>query len=1490
MGVAGVQAVVVHVPQGKIHVYNYSAEVKAGQNEFSSYASKLQVRGRLIHKRESSDSDYFKFHDVETTVYNGAEDGKVHGDYKPLGDAVKDFEEPVLLVYDNLDNLRGIRIQEKEAVWSKNMKMSLISLMGIQVQGNTEALKKLTRSTSYQTNEKTIRGHCQVSYSLRREMRAGRMVYYLRKYYEPKSCSDYVQHEAHDVKTAHCKIKPEEDFVTFSKKLYQFELTDDYFLLKKIISHEKLSYLPYSHRSSGVQYIETSQTFEFEKVINASELALPDVNFKSTPIINDISFNNHDVVASREHYFGRNAMKSGDKIDRVKNLLILIVDRLKENPIDISQTDAEHKGLLLDLHHTIATLDSESMYLVYKHFNSDAEKENMIRNLFLEMVPHTGSYAAWNFTKNMIANDEFPDESIVVDMLTNLPMFVSNPNEEFVKSMLQFRNLHQLSKSTKIVHAGVLSYSILLHKAYKNVGNNAPEYLRSELESFFERIKHEPTYESKIVYMMAMRNVEVGNISAYLLPIINGMDVFEVTAHMRNVEKYRRAAMWAVVNSIHGDEKFRQNNPFWQILSNNSEPFSLRLTAYEILVPRNPNLDLDLLMRVHSIMSDEQDEHLFNFHYTTMKNIAESTDPCNKGISDLARKVLRLTQSRKVFSSALSSASVFDYFDDKYGYGKTLKIATGINEASGIPQFGYYETITTFLKSRLDSAVYWNVDGVNLNMIISLVKNLFRDELDDAQTPNEISDEKVRNLLRQTYGHKLLDKHIHVEFWSVNKGYVTNVDVYSESGLSNYLKKYVTSYKPRNFMDVKEKFYLLWLNFSFFNQHKIVTATDMGIPVIFQKEFPTLSFMKVNPNIYPLQTIVAMKLEFEAKMYHHGRYEMKFYNPFAGIFQCVRRDVSMHLSLPADLTISLNLKTYNWKIALPRNPKTRFSVAGINTYTINRVEISGDFNGILKSYCSTCNNQVEITKGPSYKHNYMKVVHSKELGLDYSQSIYDCETHRPYTIEYEEIFRVFNTKENNVDKEEWATVMLKMHHALFNFIHAPYASTCGKSLNLSPSTIHPTSHIEINWRFNMKNYNGRITLRVDGSIDTKAASANDTVSYWDFNFDADLSLFVNDVKLQLTKRTQEEKNYKICLAALKEYPNFFIESMALKQETNTEITFDMGYTDSEFCSFDASHTGVTVAIKGELLDEQIEQMAKNVKPGSCFKNPKNSLDLDITQYFDWNCLYEAVRCTTMRNYTIDVGYKNIPQEFLAILIILDDYLRYDRMLYLSYSSNHTEPGTIKILATYPMSDNYGNLNIMNPYFTYSFLYKPEDPEIQRTDLVLDNIGFSSNFLIDYYKGEIRPCIAHANDVITDLNQTLPMDLKNWTLLSGDHELMTYAVFVKSIKDKVSVKIYAGMHVLEILPEKITFDGMNIENYEKGLSLPSATESETYYKLLVINQLLVVETDKLSKVKIFYTPYNVVVLPYIILDRNIDGICGHMGSTSYVQQVPLIYDN
>lgn len=60
----------------------------------------------------------------------------------------------------------------------------------------------------------------------------------------------------------------QEDLVTSAEKTYEIEYFDNKFVVKKIVSHEKSSYLPWLHRSFGTQYIETKYAVKSPLIVS----------------------------------------------------------------------------------------------------------------------------------------------------------------------------------------------------------------------------------------------------------------------------------------------------------------------------------------------------------------------------------------------------------------------------------------------------------------------------------------------------------------------------------------------------------------------------------------------------------------------------------------------------------------------------------------------------------------------------------------------------------------------------------------------------------------------------------------------------------------------------------------------------------------------------------------------------------------------------------------------------------------------------------------------------------------------------------------------------------------------------------------------------------------------------------------------------------------------------------------------------------------------
>jgi len=186
----------------------------------------------------------------------------------------------------------------------------------------------------------------------------------------------------------------------------------------------------------------------------------------------------------------------------------------------------------------------------------------------------------------------------------------------------------------------------------------------------------------KMVYLMAMRNVQVGNIEKFLEPIIrNPYSVSDKPHHIRV------QAIWAVKKAI-VDKPEYTHDLLWPIFSDVSQPLPVRIVAYDVLMSQMPNMKR--LMNIYWFMVYEKNNHLYNYHLTTLKGLANSVDPCLTPVREMARKVMRFTKIRPV-TTELSSKKFMDYIDPMYEHGESWNSAWVLDELTSVPHAGYVE-------------------------------------------------------------------------------------------------------------------------------------------------------------------------------------------------------------------------------------------------------------------------------------------------------------------------------------------------------------------------------------------------------------------------------------------------------------------------------------------------------------------------------------------------------------------------------------------------------------------------------------------------------------------------------------------------------------------------------------------------------------------------------------------------------------------------------
>lgn len=204
---------------------------------------------------------------------------------------------------------------------------------------------------------------------------------------------------------------------------------------------------------------------------------------------------------------------------------------------------------------------------------------------------------------------------------------------------------------------------------------------------------------------MAMKNVQVGNIEKLLEPIIRGEVMISENPHHIRVQ-----AIWAIKKAV-ADKVEYTHNLLWPILADVTQPLLIRIVAYDVLMNQMPNMQR--IMNIYWLMIHEQNNHLYNYHLTTLKGLANSVDPCLTPVREMARKILRFTRIRPV-TTQLSSKHFVDYTDPMYEYGESWNTAWILDELTSLPHAGYIEYHTSVARKPVDKV------GVS-NMSIYLV-------------------------------------------------------------------------------------------------------------------------------------------------------------------------------------------------------------------------------------------------------------------------------------------------------------------------------------------------------------------------------------------------------------------------------------------------------------------------------------------------------------------------------------------------------------------------------------------------------------------------------------------------------------------------------------------------------------------------------------------------------------------------------------------------
>jgi len=292
--------------------------------------------------------------------------------------------------------------------------------------------------------------------------------------------------------------------------------------------------------------------------------------------------------------------------------------------------------------------------------------------------------------------------------------------------------------------------------------------------------------------------------------------------------------------------------------------------------------------------------------------------------------------------------------------------------------------------------IYWSAYG--MHDIMKLVKKEFM-----GSTVESLNNKNVKDILVSASQDMPMKKPIHIDICITLNGQAIVAQHYNQESLKNMLTD-MHQLKQMTSSNLQEVIYDTF--------YEMQVPTDMGVQGVFNTKMPQLWSLKFN-NVQTevKKPSVNMKVEVDTRIWRHGDVMMSIYNPVADVWHSIHRATVQDVSLPMEMNFNYNHEATNLKISWPRLPVTKMSHAGMRNYAKNLVTIAEDEQDMLKTCCAVCQHQTVVTVGD--KKSHYNTMDSKDLGVKYSMSVFDCENQITPMNHVQEWYRVMSPENKN---------------------------------------------------------------------------------------------------------------------------------------------------------------------------------------------------------------------------------------------------------------------------------------------------------------------------------------------------------------------------------------------------------------------------------------------------------------------------------------------
>lgn len=342
--------------------------------------------------------------------------------------------------------------------------------------------------------------------------------------------------------------------------------------------------------------------------------------------------------------------------------------------------DTLEAGAFRRLIKNLETLDLPSLETI---FATLLKMENLKPKIFIQALPYIGTEPSVLLIRNLLRKNKI--EKIYAEkLLMEFPTHVKCPTEQLLEQFEEILNVYELGSELHQVAA--LSFASLIQHTLERT-TKFP-FIDKYVGLYLEMYTISDGFRSKILYLECLSNM--GLLEEGLQGILETETDPTLIAHI----------LFATSSSDTHDSFIPS---IWKVLSNRTNPSSLRMVAYRMYTKtKKPNVEH--FMKLHRFMLDENNERLYEFHYKALETFARPSTfyHSSKKISEICRFLLSISRKPMV-QLETSDFMVFEHLDEEQGSGVrieytqikayelnwfegslTFKSADGTNQLAGV--------------------------------------------------------------------------------------------------------------------------------------------------------------------------------------------------------------------------------------------------------------------------------------------------------------------------------------------------------------------------------------------------------------------------------------------------------------------------------------------------------------------------------------------------------------------------------------------------------------------------------------------------------------------------------------------------------------------------------------------------------------------------------------------------------------------------------------